>query len=34
MIGVPISADKTVWGAEWVVFLGLLLDGRSMTIRV
>ena len=33
-IGVPIADEKTKWAAELVVFLGLLLDGRFMLIRL
>ena len=28
MLGVPISADKTVWATVRLVFLGILLDGQ------
>ena len=34
LLGVPILQDKTIWGHELVIFLGLLLDGRHMTICI
>ena len=33
-IGVPIATDKTVWATPQVIFLGMLLDGFSMTIAI
>ena len=33
-IGVPVSLEKTEWGSARVVFLGILLDGESMTLNV
>ena len=33
-LGVPISHDKTEWGAITMVFLGILLNGRSMTLVI
>ena len=26
-LGVPLSPEKTEWAAEWIIFLGILLDG-------
>ena len=34
LLGVPILKDKMVWANEIVIFLGLLLDGRQMIIRI
>ena len=33
-IGCPVALDKTEWASEMVVFLGLLLDGRSGVVAV
>ena len=33
-LGVPISHEKTVWASEFMIFLGLLLDGRHFTIAI
>ena len=33
-IGCPISYDKTEWASTRTVFLGLLLDGRTLTISI
>ena len=33
-IGIPISEEKTSWVSELVVFLGLLLDGRELVLRI
>ena len=33
-IGVPISMEKMFWASEFTVFLGMLLDGRRLTIAV
>ena len=33
-IGVPISAEKTVWGTDLIVFLGILLDGRNLILAI
>ena len=33
-IGVPIALDKTEWASECVVFLGILLDGRHLMLRL
>ena len=34
LIGVPIAAEKTEWGAISVIFLGILLDGENLVLRV
>ena len=33
-IGCPISVDKTEWGTTVIIFLGILLNGRSMTLSL
>ena len=33
-INFPVSEDKTEWAAELTVFLGILLNGRSITLGV
>ena len=33
-LGVPVSMEKTVWAAELMVFLGILLDGRNMLLCI
>ena len=33
-LGVPIAVEKTEWAQETVVFLGILLDGRNLMLRV
>ena len=33
-IGVPIAIEKTEWASEWVIFLGILLDGKDMVLRL
>ena len=33
-LGVPIAVDKTVWAAECVIFLGILLDGYNFVLRI
>ena len=33
-IGVPISHERTVWGSEFMIFLGMLLDGRNCTLSI
>ena len=34
LIGVPIATDKTEWATTPITFLGILLDGRSMTLAL
>ena len=33
-IGVPISMDKTEWGSTLIIFLGILLDGKTLTLSI
>ena len=33
-IRVPISLEKTVLACSWLIFLGILLDGRTMTLAI
>ena len=33
-VGVPIAMEKTKWAVVQIIFLGLLLDGRSLTLAV
>ena len=33
-IGCPISMEKTEWGTTFIVFLGILLNGRSYTLSI
>ena len=33
-IGVPISHSKTEWTVSCIIFLGVLLDGRTMTLAI
>ena len=33
-LGIPISLEKTEWGCELVIFLGILLDGRHYMLRI
>ena len=33
-VGIPVALDKTEWASEVLVFLGILLDGRSMTLSI
>ena len=32
--GVPIALDKTEWATINIVFLGILLDGKNMTLVI
>ena len=34
VIGVPISAEKTVWAMRVIVFLGMLLNGETFTLSI
>ena len=34
IIGCPISMDKTEWASNMVVFLGILLNGRTLTLSI
>ena len=33
-IGVPIALEKTEWGSEMTIFLGILLDGRFLRLGI
>ena len=33
-IGFPLSADKTIWGCLQMVFLGILLNGQTLTLSI
>ena len=33
-IGVQIAIEKTEWGAETVIFLGILLDGKNLLLAI
>ena len=33
-IGVPISQEKTVWALQFTIFLGILLDGKHLTLAM
>ena len=33
-LGVPIALEKTEWGSDQVVFLGILVDGKNLMLRV
>ena len=33
-LGIPVSMDKTEWSSERMVFLGILLDGKSLTLSI
>ena len=33
-LGVPVSLEKTKFAAEMVVFLGILLNGRMLTLSI
>ena len=33
-IGVPVAFEKTEWGSEIIIFLGILLDGRNMVLAI
>ena len=33
-LGVPVSMDKTEWGTQIIVFLGILLNGVSLTLSI
>ena len=34
LIGCPIAADKTEWGSVLMVFLGILLNGKTLTLSL
>ena len=34
MLGVPISAEKMVWGTDLITFLGFLLDGKNFRLTI
>ena len=33
-LGVPVAAEKTEWGQKCIVFLGILLDGEDLVMRI
>ena len=33
-IGVPVAMEKTEWAAEFITFLGILLDGRNRILAI
>ena len=33
-LNIPVSSEKMEWGAELMVFLGILLDGRNLTLAI
>ena len=33
-LGIPVAMEKTEWGTEIIVFLGILLDGRFLTLLI
>ena len=33
-IGVPIAIEKTEWGTEMIIFLGILLDGKHLRLSI
>ena len=33
-LGIPISAEKTEWGSLYTIFLGILLDGKNLTLAI
>ena len=33
-VGVPITTEKTEWGSEIIIFLGILLDGRYLKLGI
>ena len=33
-VGVPIVFEKTEWGSELIIFLGILLDGRFLRLAI
>ena len=33
-LGIPIALEKTEWVKDWVIFLGILLDGRQMIMSI
>ena len=33
-LGIPVSMDKTEWGSEMIIFLGILLDGKHLVLAV
>ena len=33
-VGCPVSDEKTEWGTQVIVFLGMLLDGRNFTLSI
>ena len=33
-LGIPIALEKTEWAKDWVIFLGILLDGRQMIMSI
>ena len=33
-IGCPIADEKTEWATQWIVFLGILLNGRYLNLAI
>ena len=33
-INFPVSMEKMIWGETWVIFLGLLIDGKCRLICI
>ena len=33
-LGIPIVLEKTKWACDWVIFLGILLDGSNMVLHI
>ena len=33
-LGVPVLMDKTEWGSEFIIFMGVLLDGCHLTLGI
>ena len=33
-IGCPVALEKTEWANNWVIFLGILLDGKNKTLAI
>ena len=33
-IGIPVSIEKTEWGSEFIVLMGLLIDARNKLVGI
>ena len=33
-LNLPVAIEKTSWADTWVIFLGILMDGRSLTLSI